>query len=212
MSTMFRMHDVAGPKDLTSSTFNSNRLEDRTYLNVLTELAELLKSADVDPGHGIEHVTTVAKHCDESINCLQNLRDYQKIALMLGGLLHDADDEKIFPNSTNYQNARKILSDVLPDTAKEVKEVTKETMIELVIEIIDLVSCRHNRNNKVSPDNEWKLIVRYCDRAEAIGVIGIVRCYQFTIKSNMKFYTENTSRAVNFDELWKIATPERFSN
>mgnify|MGYP001555344305 FL=1 len=55
------------------------------------------------------------------------------------------------------------------------------------------------------------LIQRYADRLEAIGVIGLWRCYQYTRETKAPFSTSQTLRAISQTELYeKVATVERY--
>jgi len=40
----------------------------------------------------------------------------------------------------------------------------------------------------------WMLIPRYADRLEALGIIGIQRCYKYTVTTNAPFITTETPR------------------
>ena len=74
--------------------------------------------------------------------------------------------------------------------------------VELVIKIIDLVSYSKNKNSVVKP--EWHLIVRLCDRLEAMGEIGIVRCWQYTKHKKRPLYLPSTPRVTNLYDLQKV--------
>ena len=49
------------------------------------------------------------------------------------------------------------------------------------------------------------LIPRYADRLEAIGIIGIQRCYQYTITTQAPLYTPATLRAQDVDTILEEA-------
>ena len=56
----------------------------------------------------------VANHAMKALE-YENIGNDDKIVVELAALLHDADDEKIFPGNNNYENARKILAETLPN-------------------------------------------------------------------------------------------------
>ena len=53
---------------------------------------------------------------------------------------------------------------------------------------------------------------RFCDRLEAIGTIGAVRCYQYTIENDRILHIPNlTPRPTSEEDLWKnYVTDDRF--
>jgi len=165
-------------------------------------LKDLLESAHVDDGHGIDHAQTVLHHATRALQ-LTNLPDETQLAIKLAALLHDADDHKFFPDNNDNENTKCILNAI---------NLSKETR-NLVIKMINLVSCSKNRNTPANP--EWLLIPRAADRLEAMGYIGIKRCYDYTkhttgTSKSRPLFTNTTPRATNIKELNSIATAERF--
>ena len=53
---------------------------------------------------------------------------------------------------------------------------------------------------------------RYADRLEAIGEVGIERCYIYTIYVNRPLYLETTPRATTREELNHIVTTDRYKD
>ena len=47
---------------------------------------------------------------------------------------------------------------------------------------------------------------------EAIGQIGIDRCRDFSMSVKAMSHCDDTSKVYTMDELWAVATPERFAN
>ena len=86
--------------------------------------------------------------------------------IALSALLHDCDDHKLF-HTENNANARSFLQ----------QEGLSEERIEEICRNIDSVSFSKNRG-RVPETIEGK-IVQDADRLEAIGAIGIARCFQF---------------------------------
>ncbi len=154
----------------------------------------------IDSSHGINHALAVLNHVKKALELLE-LSEEVKLQIMLAALLHDVDDGKYF-TGTEYENAKNILNalGIDPDT---------------IIKMISLVSC--SENGDAVSSNTWELYPRYADRLEAIGKIGIVRCYLYTkhleaIGKGRPLFTENTPRAKNLTELYNIATSERYAN
>ena len=86
--------------------------------------------------------------------------------IALSALLHDCDDHKLF-HTENNANARSFLQE----------EGLSEGRMEEICRNINSVSFSKNRG-KVPETIEGK-IVQDADRLEAIGAIGIARCFQF---------------------------------
>jgi HD superfamily phosphodiesterase len=180
-----------------------NRILHLSLEKYINELNTILTNNNVCYSHGIEHALSVLNH---SIIALKYnkipITPQQELAVKLASLLHDADDRKFFPLNTDYNNVKYILRNKKPD------------FVNLVIRMIDLVSSSKNADN--IPDDvigkEWMLIPRYCDRIEAIGIIGIKRCYQYNITINNKIFLNSTPKPKNINEIWEIATKERYNN
>ena len=164
-------------------------------------LTQLFDKAGVDSSHGIIHAMCVITHTEKALTYSINPGNIRKrIAIKLAALLHDADDHKFF-NTIDYSNARMILLQAWPKYLE---------YHELVIEMIDLVSCSKNGNSKIKKGNEWMLIPRWCDRLEAMGKIGIRRAHEYTKYKNAPLFLPTTLKATNMKELVKIASKERF--
>ncbi|CAH6420246.1 Hypothetical protein HVR_LOCUS1140 [uncultured virus] len=187
------------------------------------ELRDLLKNHDVG-GHGMDHMLAVASHTEKALEH-ELLPKHTKLQVYLAALLHDADDPKIFKNSNNYNNARDILerSITLSNTrgfyyleynkcseCLDHVDLYRNTYINSIISMIDLVSC--SKNGDSDPPVPWMAIPRDSDRLEAAGEIGIERCLQVTKHFGSPHHTPDTPRVYTEEELWKVATPERFTN
>ena len=167
-------------------------------------LQEILEEKNVSPCHGIEHAKTVMYHAWCALEDYE-LSDDDKLAVLLAALLHDADDGKFFPEHKNYENLRKILK----------KTGKSDSFIENVVYMVSIVSA--SKNGDTIPEQvrgkEWMLIPRYADRIEAIGIIGIERCYTYTKNvSKMPLYLDDTPRPKTEKEIWEFATEERYNS
>lgn len=165
---------------------------------------EAILSGHGDGCHGVKHALTVVDHVDAAIKAHSGtLTLKEKLAIRLAALLHDADDRKFFPTSKDLSNAKGIL--------KSLPEVDQETF-DLVIKMINLVSCSKNGNSWAGADHEWQLYPRFADRLEATGEIGIVRCWIYTSHVNRPPFVEETPRPKTREELYKVAGPERLEH
>jgi uncharacterized protein len=113
------------------------------------------------------------------------------LEILLAALLHDIDDKKFFKNNINNENAKKILHTC---------QYNNNT-IELVINMINLVSYSDNKDYGLHDDNEWMLVPRYADRLDAIGYNGIKRCYQYAMTTKLPLYMDSTVRCTSIEEI-----------
>lgn len=157
-------------------------------------LGELLSSSAVDEGHNLEHALSVLQHARAALDHEQGVESDRRLAILLAALLHDADDAKFF-STVDYANARRILV-----------EAGAQHLVDAVIAMIELVSCSKNGNSTAS---HLDLIPRYCDRLEAIGAVGILRCYLYTTLVGREIINDSTPLPRTKQELAEIAPPER---
>lgn len=156
-------------------------------------------AGDHNTGHDIEHYIAVANHALKALKH-EELTAEQNLQVEIASLLHDVDDHKFYPDNLNYENARMVLN----------SEGFSQEFIDQVVKLIDLVSC--SKNSDSEPPENWMVIPRDCDRLEAIGQVGIDRCLKYNNYVKRPFHTENTTRVYTEEELWKVATQERFQN
>ena len=159
----------------------------------IMRLGQLVFSEKLCKSHDLTHFHKVYENAKRALEIDHNLTAYQRKAILLAALLHDADDKKIFPKSTNNSNTRHILS------------YFNNQFVELVIEMINLVSFSSNGNSvSLCKDDEWKLIPRFADRIEALGIVGIERCYEYNKTISRPIIREDTPRPTTKDELDKV--------
>ena len=156
----------------------------------IDNLTKILIENNVCNSHGINHAIIVKSHAEKALQYETSLNLLEQEAVILASLLHDADDRKFFPNNNNYENTRNILSD------------KPEDFIDLVVQMIKLVSASVNGDNipaEIIANKQWMLIPRYADRLEAIGIIGIKRCYEYNSTKGDPLYLDTTPKI--YDDL-----------
>jgi len=182
------------------------------YEIYIDKLKNILEMNDVCSSHGISHAIMVmanAKKCinieNNSINInnkVFNLSKQQIKNILLAALLHDADDSKFFPNNLKYENLKLVL------------EGENENDINEIITMVSLVSS--SKNGDRIPDyvigKEWMLIPRYADRLEAIGMVGITRCFKYGKTINNPLFVSTTPKCLTISDIWNYATEERYNN
>jgi uncharacterized protein len=145
------------------------------------------------------HASEACKH--------ENTTKLNKFAILVASLLHDVDDSKYF-STKNFENARNLIKDTIESLKVDLSFMTYE-WIELVIEMISLVSC--SKNGNAVPNETWKLIPRLADRLDAIGTVGIERTIAYNKMKNRPMHDENTKRVYSLEELNNVASLERFN-
>ena len=167
----------------------------------IDRLKEILEKNNVSPCHGIEHAKQVMTHAELALDSGNyRITEEQKEAVLLAALLHDADDGKFFKTHTNNENLRVVIGD------------KSDEFIEFVAKLVNWVSA--SKNGDTIPEEavgkDWMLIPRYADRLEALGMIGVQRCFTYTMNTSAPLYTEQTPRPKTEEELWQIASQERY--
>lgn len=180
----------------------------RMYAGVIMTMVKdfYAKNPQIKVSHGIKHVLTVHHHAVQAIAAHKPpLTDEESMQVESAALLHDVDDTKYFPD--HHKEKRNALS-ILHEA-----QVPAESMGS-ILQMIDWVSASQN-GNSVPPAVEssgeyFRLIPRWADRLEAVGVRGVVRCYQYTLEKGQPLCSDMTPRARSEEELWKLADPQRF--
>lgn len=166
-------------------------------------LNNIFTRANVCKSHGIDHAIAVMAHADLAIKSKNyKISNRSKDAVKLAALLHDADDRKFFPLHKNYENLKNVLYD------------KPNTFVDLVVRMVSLVSSASNAD-RIPEDvigKEWMLIPRYADRIEALGIIGVERCFQYNKTKQRPMYIDSTPRAKTEKEIFNIATEERYNS
>ena len=161
---------------------------------------------EIKPSHGWnDHVSIVYNHAAKAIACHQPpLSATQALQVKVASLLHDVDDQKYFPENSDYENARAIMKD--SDVPTEIQDG--------ILEMIRLVSCSANGNHVpqtiIDSGDYYKLITRWSDRLEAVGAMGVVRCYQYSQENGRPLSSPQSPRAQTAADVWEYATQDRF--
>ena len=137
---------------------------------------EILKNDN--SGHGIDHIERVLNLSLKF--CKEEKGNIEKVVLI--ALLHDVDDYKLFgiDNINNLTNAKKILDKI--DINCDIKK-----------EILDNVKCIgfNKRLKGLIPKSLEGKIVSDADMCDALGITGVLRTYQYSLKYNKPFFDKN---------------------
>ena len=146
--------------------------ENKKIIEDATEyIKELFK--DNSDGHDFDHTMRVYN------NAITISKSYENVDLFLvslASLLHDTDDYKIF-NTENNENTRKFM---------ESQNLDNQT-IDKICTVINEVSFSKNKDK--TPSSLEGMIVQDADRLDAMGAIGIARCFAYGAKMNRDFHT-----------------------
>lgn len=172
---------------------------ERAKLAQIRHIVSLTMAEHEESGHGWTHCMQVYHNAKTALVDFPELTADERTAVLLAALMHEFNDRKLFPNAVNYDNVRVAMYNLY-----------NNAMLELVIELIGLVSCSENGNEIPAGLPLWKLIVRDADRLEAIGREGVKRCNRYTLSVGKPLFTADTARGTTPEEIAAIATPERF--
>jgi uncharacterized protein len=167
-------------------------------------LEELLVQHKIDESHGFGHALRVLTHAERAIRAAPfELSTIRCLAVRLAALLHDADDRKYFPGGpeAGYANARQIA---------EMAGAPAEVIVDSIY-MISLVSTSSNGNAipcraVVEPELLWP---RWADRLEAVGEMGVLRCWQYANEISQPLFDNETPKPTCVEDVWTEVTPEK---
>lgn len=131
-------------------------------------------------------------HTERVFNLASRLAIEEKANLeivQLAALLHDVDDYKL--SKDTYQNKDRARSFLKENDVED-------SMIEWIVQIIDEVSFKGSDSS--APSTIEGMCVQDADRLDAIGAIGIARCFTFGGHHNRVLYEPNIQPNLNMDE------------
>ena len=151
------------------------------------------KLAGAEGGHDWFHIERVYKNA----LLIAKEEDCDVAVVQLGSLLHDIADSK-------FHDGDEIVGPKTARTFLESQNVDEAT-IEHVIHIIENISFKGGNFEKNFSSMELE-IVQDADRLDAIGAIGIARCFNYGGFKNRALYNPEIPAKLNMDkEEYKIA-------
>ena len=173
--------------------------------SLLSELCinvfNFINDNNISTHHGCRHIVQVMLLCGKLFEDYQELTLFKKFIILAATLLHDIDDKKFF-STTDYENARTCI--------RSINSISSSTE-ESIIEIIKYTSTKNiSLSSTETVLDHWKLIVSIADKLNAIGVEGVVRCYEFGRDKNRAIVTNETVRASTNDEIMSQVFEERY--
>lgn len=199
-------------------TVNHQTLADTTTDKVLSLVRQFYKDhPEIKVSHGMDHVERVFDHACRAVKVhLPPLTPIQGTEIKVAALLHDVDDGKYFPHHDNFENARSILRLCGNDRNNGDGIIISSSSVEIILSMIGWVSCSKNGNHVpeiIRQSGDYHLLIpRWADRLEAVGPIGVVRCYQYNREHNRPLFSKASPRATTEAQVWELASPDRFEN
>ncbi len=195
--------------EILNSFINDHNERAEKYNSTLTADQKDEKKKIIDPSHGLEHALMVLCHAEKALEAYKKtgtISEQEELNVKLAAFLHDIDDHKYFPESSDYSNARYILGTGGLD----------EENINQVIQMISWVSSSKNGDRipeEVSSSRKYYLLYpRYADRLEALGIIGLKRTLDYTETQGAPlYYRQDPKPGFTIQQIYEqIATPERY--
>lgn len=201
----------------------------------------LLGATGVTAGHDVEHSVRVLLHANAAALVQKPSLSAQELrTVRVAAALHDADDTKVFkvstpvpsdaPLSLKYPRATAIIRIAYSDTPfssssflsippsdstpqnDDCDDAQLKSLVSTALSIISVVSTSANGNAVPEGIPPWHLIVRHADRLEALGLVGLQRCYDYTIATGRPLALPITLRATSLDDLkQRVAPAARFA-
>lgn len=177
---------------------------------VMPEITSVMKG--FPPSHNLRHVLTVSLHTLLAIDSHgQQMPWFRVLTLNLGALLHELGDAKLkkyLPQELQTQVSKE-------DPYQLVKAILKKHAGFLTDDVVTCVKLASTSTSGFVVPPELPIEFTYpgdADRLEAIGHIGILRCFQYTTEEKRPLYVDETARCKTREDVLKVATPERFES
>ena len=161
---------------------------------------------NVDSSHDWNHIIRVRSN---SFKILQNEKKEGRfinadlLVIELASLMHDVGD---FKYTKDHSAGPRLVKEFL---SSHVGPNLTDFQVEKVVKVVGNISFRHELSHGISSSlPEELLIVQDADRLDAIGAVGIARCFAFNGAMERPFYTESdrqTNAGITADEYNKQA-------
>ena len=190
-------------------------------------------STKIDAGHSINHVKTVeaitrkaAQELEDMVKSNSpNLKQWTdiypletlttpsdfKLRIAAASLLHEVGDKKL-TNKEVEKTKKELIFEALDIVFQDYIDYSQE-MKEDIYHQINISSASGFGDQVPEGTHLYQLIVRWADRFEATGPIGIVRCLLYgNSRSDYPLVNENDSFPTTQEELEAVAPISRFHN
>lgn len=169
--------------------------QEKIIKNTVQFVKETLR--DAEGGHDWFHIQRVWNNA----KLISKGEDVDLFIVELGALLHDIADAKFYDGdeSVGPKKARKFLED---------QKVSEEVILHIE-NIIKHISYKSSLSNEVDFNSPELSVVQDADRLDAIGAIGIARCFNYGGFKNRVLYDPTISPNLHMtkEEYKKSASP-----
>lgn len=155
---------------------------------------------DIDCSHDWNHICRVRSNVHKILKAEQGAGRFltaDPLVLEVSALMHDVGDFKYTKDHTaGPRMVREFLNLQMLSSGSSQIEIINAEQIEKICQIIDNISFRHELERKEMFNElpEELLIVQDADRLDAIGAIGIARCFAYCGATKRPFYNETTDK------------------
>ncbi len=182
--------------DQSESAKDGAASEDAIVRTATKLLVGVFAAADVDDSHGSLHAQQVLRNLDAALQTADHfLTPERRLACRLAALLHDADDAKYFKRAPATDGDG---SDAAFPNAAAVAGAAgaSASIVADALRMISWVSCSKNANRvpaeaEAEPELLWP---RWADRLEAVGEVGVARCYLYALHTVRAAAATHTAR------------------
>ena len=155
---------------------------------------------DIDCSHDWNHICRVRSNVHKILKAEQEAGRFLEadpLVLEVSALMHDVGDFKYTKDHTaGPRIVREFLNLKMLSSRTSQIELINAEQIEKICQIVSNISFRHElANNEMYIElPEELLIVQDADRLDAIGAIGIARCFAYCGATKRPFYNETTDK------------------
>ncbi|MBJ2173798.1 HD domain-containing protein [Aureibaculum sp. A20] len=165
--------------------------QDQVISKTIEFVKETLKGAE--GGHDWFHIERVYNNAQ----LISKTEKADGFIVALGALLHDIADAKFYPDASGGDET------IGPKVARKFlfQQNIDSTIIEHVIKIIENISYKSSLSKSQNRFTSIELdIVQDADRLDAIGAIGIARCFNYGGFKNREIYNPDIAPNLNMSK------------
>lgn len=174
-------------------------------------LSGIFKVTNPDKGHDLQHALNVCRNAERALLSKDyKIQEWQREAVLLASLIHDVDDLTFSKGEAGFW--RDIFLHEYFESPSE-RRIHPE-LCSVISRMIELVSSSENGDVRDTDGEgrelpEWYFIVRYANRLEASGFVGIRRAVLHGRRSARLLHDSVTERVFNDGEIDKVASLAR---
>lgn len=155
--------------------------------------------ANLDCSHDWNHICRVRSNVHKILKAEQEAGRFLTVdphVLEISALMHDVAD---FKYSKDHSAGPRMVRDFFNLQLLSQSKNINEEQVEKICKIVGNISFRHElgSNGMISDLPEEFLIVQDADRLDAIGAVGIARCFAYCGTRKQSFYNQSDERVTD---------------